>query len=614
MSPRIATILFLLTATLDAEAAPPINLEGEWQVRLISCLPTESECLKKRTDETQTVHAPMNLHEKFPWFFGEAEYTRTFDHKARNNKEQPEPDVLILGSIGSIDETYLNEIFIQREGIFDAGAVVSAWNKVRVYNLPTGTLKTGKNILRIRVTVLDFKAGIHAGPLKLGHAPELLPAAIGYQYLREYLFFGSPILTIVMILVLLITAKYWQRDEGNHYLILASAGYLLHGMYFMPVPFFSDHLFFLKLQWVGRIASIIFTTTYFLSNFQIRTPLVHLAWMAIGVALAALTIIAGSHSEFFATMRWQQWAFLAHLAYPFLYWKRMQTSPRREIYLQYVVVAFVVAAFYVNDALVLAYAIGSAWLYHYMSMVNVINFLSHYSFHLYLWRHEGKVEGRRDAEVTHLREKIEMAAELHDVVGAELSQMVVLSNASGNHAGALKQLASDSLEKVRNFAHILKGEKQVAELPEMLRNLRDRLLQLGRYDVVLIENSEDVFLRDVKGRNTNRLPQSETSTLLQVSPFVRMHLERIFSEWSANVIRHAKEAKRLTLGWRLKRGRLSIFFVQDAASFAWKGHADRGGLKGIERRAQEIGAKVACRRFGQGSLLLLTMPLGRPNA
>jgi hypothetical protein len=161
----------------------------------------------------------MNLHEKFPWFFGEAEYTRTFDHKARNDKEQPEPDVLILGSIGSIDQTYLNEIFIQREGIFDAGAVVSAWNKVRVYNLPTGALKPGKNMLRIRVTVLDFKAGMHAGPLKLGHAPELLPAAIGYQYLREYLFFGSPILTMVMILVLLITAKYWQRDEGNHYLI-----------------------------------------------------------------------------------------------------------------------------------------------------------------------------------------------------------------------------------------------------------------------------------------------------------------------------------------------------------------------------------------------------------
>lgn len=633
MSPRIATILFLLTATLGAEAAQPFNLEGEWQVRLISCLPTERECLSRRTDETHKVHTPMNLHERFPWFFGVAEYVRTFDHEGSKQPGEPIPDMLILGSIGSIDETYLNGVFVQREGIYDADAVVSAWNKVRVYHLPTGALRSGKNTLQIRVTVLDFKAGIHAGPLKLGFAPDLLPAAIGYQYLREYLFFGSPILTIVVVLVLLLTAKYWQRDEGNHYLILASAGYLLHGMYFMPVPFFSDHLFFLRLQWAGRIASIIFTTTYFLSNFEIRTRLVHAAWIAIGAVLVAIALNTHSHSELYATMQWQQWAFLAHLAFPFIYWKRMQTSPRREIYMQYVVAAVAVAACYINDALVLAYAVGSAWLYHYMSMLNVMNFLSHYSFHLYLWRHEGKLEGQRDAEVTHLRDKIEMAAELHDVVGAELSQMVVLSNASGNHAGALKQLAADSLEKVRNFAHILKGEKQVAELPEMLRNLRDRLLQLGRYEVVLIENNEDVFLRDVKGRNTNRQPQSETSTLVQLSPFarhevanfagamdgvftafVRMHLERIFSEWSANVIRHAKEAKLLTLGWRLKRGRLSIFFVQDAASFAWKGHADRGGLKGIERRAQEIGATVVCRRFGQGSLLLLTMPLGRPNA
>jgi signal transduction histidine kinase len=607
---RRVTLLLVVTCCgfMTNAHALPADLSGDWQVRLLSCLPTEAECLKRRTNEIYTVHAPMNLHDRFPWFFGVAEYTLTFKHHVARPPAQHEPDMLVLGSIGSIDETYINDVFIQREGIYSTGSVVSAWNKVRVYHLPTGVLKEGDNRLRVRATVLDFKAGIHSGPLRLGDAQELLPASIGYQYLREYLFFGPPILTFVMVLVLLITAKYWQRDEGNLYLILASAGYILHCLYFVPVPFFRDYLFLLKLQWIGRIVSVVFTTTYFLSNFQIRTPAIHLAWIAIGVVLSAWVASAPSHAEFFATMRWQQWAFLTHLAFPFLYWRRMQQSPRREIYMQYAIVAPVVAALYLNDALVLAYVIGGTWLYHYMSMLNVMNFLSHYSFHLYLWRHEGKLEGRRDAEVTHLREKIDMAHDLHDAVGAELSQMVVLAQREpmAGTGEAMRELAASSLEKVRNFAHILKGEAEVAELPALMRHLEHRLKSLGRFEVLLIENPPQVRLLRAAQAQT---AMKTAAQVPELSPMTRVHLERIFSEWSANVLRHARAARSLTLGWKVSANRLHLFFMQDASPYLWKGGAQKGGLKGIERRAREIGARVYCRPFGKGSLFLVVLRL-----
>lgn len=586
-------------------AAAPVDLAGTWKVRLKSCLAGELECQRQLTtlpSRDVDIRLPANLHEKYPWFYGEADFSRTFEYWPDSEKNMA--DVLLLGSIGSIDETYLNGVYVQRQGILTTSTVISAWNKVRAYSLPSGLLRKGQNEILTRVTVLDFKAGIHAGPLEVGHASDLAARVIGYQILREHLFLGSPLLTIVMIVVMLITARYWKPGEGNAYLIVASAGYLIHSLYFLPLPFPGSYLLLLKLQWTGRVISIIFTTTYFLSNFAIRDRKYHVGWFVAGTVLILIAWLPASYTWFFATMHWQQWAFLAHLVFPFLFWRAVRRGPRRDVYMQYVFVAFAVAALYINDALVLAYAISSAWLYNYMSLVNVINFFSHYSFHLYLWREEGQAEGKRDAELLHVQEKLKMAAELHDAVGADLAQLVVASEKMpASDASTLQKIASTSLEKVRNFAHLLKGETEPQELTTILCRLLTRLKALQRFDVVYLENPANTSLkRTGRGSNIAR----PVSTLLPAS--TAHHLHRVLSEWTSNIFRHARGVRSLTVGWQAKRGSIRVFVVQDSVRFRWVGDSDSGGLKSLTERALAMGGRIHSRPHGKGTLLLLSFP------
>ncbi len=202
-----------------------------------------------------------------------------------------------------------------------------------------------------------------------------------------------------------------------------------------------------------------------------------------------------------------------------------------------------------------------------------------------------------------------MAHELHDVVGAELSQIVVLSQQpDSTERNALSSLAASALEKIRDFAHILKGERQVDELPEILSRLTQRLRALRRYEVIYLENPSRVHLRETRHYHEAIRENKNTSRLLDLSPFMRMHIERILSEWTSNVIRHARTSKQLVVGWQINKKKLRIFFFQDATPFEWRGRAERGGLRSLELRAQELGGTISCRNRHAGAVWLLAIP------
>lgn len=594
---RLGIAILILAGTLPLSAMEK-DLSGTWQLRLISCLPSEKICATKidpqNLSKLYSVKQPGNLHADFPWFYGEAELTHEFDYTP--NAATPIPDVLLLGSIGSADQTYLNEILVGALGVVEQNSAQSAWNEFRSYRIPAGALRTGKNLLRIRFWVLDVKAGVHAGPVELTTFRDSLGKIFIWRLLREFIWNAIPVMVMITILVLIVTFRYWQRNEGNHYLIYASIGYFVHSMYYFPFPSIFDYQLFLKMQWSGRIISVIFTTLYFLSNFQIHDKLAHGGWMLVGLAAILWTALSSSYAALMETMRWQQWLFLIHLAYPLVYWKRMAGSPRRQMYIRFHVIAILVGALYVNDALVLGSAVMLPWLYHYLSLVNIVNFFDHYSYQLFLWRERGRQMGESTASVRHLREKLNMAHELHDVVGAQLSQIVALSDASASsekHAN-LNELASSSLEKIRNFAHILKGETETDELPLILEKLADRLKALGRHEVLLHISAAQTGARALSGDQ-------------------RHHIERILSEWSSNVIRHARGAKRLELGCRVRRGRVTVFFYQDAPAFSWRGKADRGGLLSMRRRATAIKADIQCRHVRGGALLIVAIPMTKTH-
>jgi len=192
---------------------------------------------------------------------------------------------------------------------------------------------------------------------------------------------------------------------------------------------------------------------------------------------------------------------------------------------------------------------------------------------------------RQQAELRHLQSKLNLANDLHDTVGAQLSQIAVLAERERiDNTRHLKALAVAVLENVRNFAHILKGEERVATLSVQLSQIAKGLRALGRYDVQLHLPEEDSRLPDV----------------------ALLNIDRILSECTANAIRHA-HASAFSLGARVKRDQLLIWFYQNATPFRWRGEAERGGLKSIGLRAQNIGALVSVRPNKGGAIFLLRL-------
>ncbi|GAB4432519.1 MAG: hypothetical protein OHK0011_15400 [Turneriella sp.] len=195
---------------------------------------------------------------------------------------------------------------------------------------------------------------------------------------------------------------------------------------------------------------------------------------------------------------------------------------------------------------------------------------------------------RQQEQLRYLQNKLDLANDLHDSVGAKLSQIAVIADSDYiDDTRPLKGLSSSVLENVRNFAHILKGEERVATLKTQLTRLAESLRTLGRYEVTLAMPEDDIRLSDI--------------TLL--------NLDRILSEWTANAIRHAR-ATQFALGVRSRRGRLTICFYQNRTPFSWRGKAERGGLRSIATRAQNINASVSVKPYKGGSLFVLRL---KPN-
>ena len=269
------------------------------------------------------------------------------------------------------------------------------------------------------------------------------------------------------------------------------------------------------------------------------------------------------------------------------------------MYITYLVVSLPVSYTYINDALIMSFHINTSWLYHYMAVLNILNFLDHYSTHLYLWRDRGRKQGRWDAELQHLQEKLKMANELHDMVGSELSQLVAFSDRESKFENSvLNQLAVSALDKVRTFAHILKGEEKIDSLPEILGKLYYRLKSLERYEIVLIENEQLYIKQNINSKkNKNKFNKDLTN-------FEKIQVDRILSEWIANVIRHGKPNK-IIIGYREAIHKLTIFIWDDNVQFKWNGKAQSGGLGSISWRAKNISASICARSYNKGTFFVL---------
>jgi len=195
---------------------------------------------------------------------------------------------------------------------------------------------------------------------------------------------------------------------------------------------------------------------------------------------------------------------------------------------------------------------------------------------------------KEQAEVKFLQDKLWFAHDLHDTVGSQLAQMSVLAGKTDSRSTThLTELAKGTLENVRNFAHVLKGEQRVDDLNAQLWKLEQSFRALGRYQV----------------------SYAAEETPRRVSDLALLHVDRILSEWTANVIRHSG-ADSVSFGTKSRDNSMRIWFYQNSGGFTWRGKATAGGLRSIAMRAENIGAQVTVRRRGKGAYFILTVKTG----
>ncbi|MCC5815717.1 MAG: hypothetical protein JJT78_13260 [Leptospira sp.] len=527
------------------------------------------------------IPVPENLRKFYPHFIGEGKYSLEFD------LIDPESDLILLGSIGSVDRTYLNGVLIGREGYAEKEFSVSAFNKVREYSIPRGILKPNNNLIEIYFTSMDIKSGIHAGPLMIGKKENLYFTVEYWRVIREYIFLAMPVILIIILVLFLVTMSVWRPGEGNVFLCLAFIAYFFRAMYFIPFPWPGDYLNFLKIQWLGQYVAQFVSIVYFMRTFGIHSKsfdwTMH-AFLIMGVVALGLS---GTYEEEYTIEMYQH--ILVNIIVALLIFAKfwIKNPDRISNWKHYTGASIIVIILNTFDIFMRMYKINTPWLYHYMSVINTINFLGFYMFHIYIWKEESKLE----LETKLNRQKLEIANELHDIMGSELSQIVVLSEgdipASKN---TLKNLAKTSLEKVRDFSRVLKGEDKPLPLNELIDFFEKRLKNLHRFDIEIRKDPKTKSLL------------SEDLILLQ--------LERILSEWISNILKHSKPTK-IIIGtyYQRKSNKVYVYIINSPGKFKWNGKAEKGGLLSIRNRVSIIGGKVFCLARNGESIFFISLKI-----
>jgi signal transduction histidine kinase len=217
----------------------------------------------------------------------------------------------------------------------------------------------------------------------------------------------------------------------------------------------------------------------------------------------------------------------------------------------------------------------------------------------------------RLAELERVRKRI--ATDLHDDIGASLTQITVLSEVAqqtlsreGLHSEHLGQISAVSNELVEAMSDI------VWAINPKKDHLSDLVHRMRRF-------ASDVFTARGLAFSFDA-PDSARDTRLGAS--VRREVFLIFKESVNNVLKHSG-ASRVEIEFRLERGRLELSVSDDGRGFEpldsvmLSGEYEPtdgtggNGLYSMRRRASEMGGRFDVRsKSGEGTTVRLSLPVG----
>jgi signal transduction histidine kinase/ligand-binding sensor domain-containing protein len=203
------------------------------------------------------------------------------------------------------------------------------------------------------------------------------------------------------------------------------------------------------------------------------------------------------------------------------------------------------------------------------------------------------------------RVRTHIATDLHDDIGASLSQIAVLSEVARRQVGGtapasqpLSTIANTSRELVDSMSDI------VWAINPHRDNLADLAHRMRRFATDLF-TANDIDFR-FNARDTERTVKLDADTRRQV--FL------IFKESIHNIVRHS-ECSRVEVDLHMNRHVLALTLNDDGKGFDAE-HARHGhGLASMTQRAKSLGAVFeVTSQPGRGTITSLTVPLSRHGA
>lgn len=566
---------FTLWGLLLSLPVQAIDLSGNWDIVKIECAAGEQRCATElqRVSPT-TAGVPQNLRKILPHFVGSLTLRRSFAASPSSVRQ-----ALVLGGVASTDRVELNGHEIAATGKISEGRISSFHNAPRVYEFGGEYLRK-ENILTITVGAFDEKIGIFRGPVVIVPAAEAHALADGARTFYQSVLYGVIVFLFALLLFFTITLAMGLLQSNYVYIILTITGFIVHVLYFIPLPFALPPALRLELTFAAGWLATCFSLLFFYRLFNALPRRLEIAALLMALFVAAAHFFFSEIAGLIAFVRLFHGVILALVigtaaVFTRLIWRRPDLKAVLGIIVPgaWAIVGSLALDFYVRlDYSWLPVSVPyGAGLYAIMILV--------------LHTHQMK-EATDKARL--LRDSLEnernrIAGEIHDVVGSELTVLMLESEDPKTDVKSLGVRLKFVFESIRDLVFLLNNKTSLAEnLEGQIALYAHRLTETKKYEIELDLKKCGILLGLEKS----------------------LHLYRIFTEWMNNTIRHAKPKK---IGIRLApvADKLMLEIRHDGLPFDWDGTANASGLGNISQRS----AKLRGRVLSEGNVFSLIVPM-----
>ncbi len=213
------------------------------------------------------------------------------------------------------------------------------------------------------------------------------------------------------------------------------------------------------------------------------------------------------------------------------------------------------------------------------------------------WLHHYRVS--RLLELERVRTRI--ATDLHDDIGASLSQIAILSEVANRQVDPANTTLAEPLTDIAGISRELVDSMSdiVWAIDPERDHLGDLVYRMRRFTSDIF-SSRDIPLRFVSP------PKNQN---VQLDADLRRQVFLIFKEAVHNVVRHAS-ATEVSIEFRVEHAWLHLSISDNGQGFDACGEYDGHGLRSIRQRARDAGGEFEINSNRSGTTLVLRVPVG----